>query len=84
MYVARAQDAVVVAEKILAALMSVSFCSGCNRQVSASIGIALYPAHGPDIEQLLKHADLAMYYAKRSGRNKIKVYNPTIRGQGCF
>lgn len=37
--------------------------------VSASIGIAMYPNHGADMETLLKHADDAMYQAKYSGRD---------------
>lgn len=39
--------------------------------VSASVGIAIYPANGPSIETMLKAADEAMYAAKRQGKNKI-------------
>jgi diguanylate cyclase (GGDEF)-like protein len=42
--------------------------------VSASIGIALYPADGEDLESLLKNADLAMYQAKRRGRNAVELF----------
>lgn len=43
--------------------------------ITASIGIALYPEHGTEVNQLLSNADLAMYQAKRSGRNQIKYYS---------
>jgi diguanylate cyclase (GGDEF)-like protein len=36
-------------------------------QVQASAGVALYPDHGEDVDQLLQHADVAMYVAKRTG-----------------
>lgn len=43
-------------------------------QVSGSLGLALFPAHGVDPQVLLTHADQAMYAAKRSGRNRCEVY----------
>jgi EAL domain-containing protein (putative c-di-GMP-specific phosphodiesterase class I) len=46
--------------------------------VTASIGIALYPSHGADIVALTKHADTAMYEAKRQGRNAYVVYQQDI------
>lgn len=62
-----AQDAMTVAEKIL---QSVSAPFELERHVihiSASIGVASYPEHGSDQEQLLKNADDAMYHAKEAG-----------------
>lgn len=44
--------------------------------VTASIGIAEYPAHAQDSAQLLKCADTAMYRAKMSGRNRCAFYRP--------
>ena len=43
-------------------------------QVSASIGIALYPVDGDDAEALLKHADAAMYSVKENGRDGYARY----------
>ncbi len=43
-------------------------------RITPSIGIAIYPDHGSDIETLLKHADTAMYESKRLGRNAYTVY----------
>ncbi len=42
--------------------------------VSASVGIANYPFDGDDAGVILKHADTAMYHAKKSGRNNFKFY----------
>jgi cyclic di-GMP phosphodiesterase len=41
-----------------------------------SAGVASFPDHGPDKEALLKHADEALYAAKRAGRNRVAVYEP--------
>jgi diguanylate cyclase (GGDEF)-like protein len=45
-------------------------------QVGCSVGIALYPEHGPDQASLLGHADTAMYVAKASGRNTYHIHVP--------
>ena len=42
--------------------------------VSTSVGVAIYPADGEDLESLLKNADVAMYQAKQKGRNRIEFY----------
>jgi diguanylate cyclase (GGDEF)-like protein/PAS domain S-box-containing protein len=60
--------AVAAAERVLRALAA-SVAVGDERvDVSASIGIAFYPEHGDDRRTLLRHADVAMYQAKRSRR----------------
>jgi EAL domain-containing protein (putative c-di-GMP-specific phosphodiesterase class I) len=48
--------------------------------VSASLGIALYPAHGDTADELLKNADAAMYDAKQSGRNTFSFYRKDMNG----
>jgi diguanylate cyclase (GGDEF)-like protein/PAS domain S-box-containing protein len=47
--------------------------------VSASIGITLYPDDARDIDNLLKHADQAMYAAKGGGRNRFSYFTPTLQ-----
>lgn len=42
--------------------------------MSISIGVAIYPQHADSFEELLKKADVAMYHAKKSGRNNFKIY----------
>ena len=45
---------------------------------SASIGIALFPSDGADADTLLKHADMAMYYAKDRGRNNFQYFTQEL------
>lgn len=47
----------------------------------ASIGIACYPHHGDDPEQLLKHADIAMYQAKAAGGNLHMLFDPSMQSE---
>jgi len=46
--------------------------------IGASIGIALYPDHGDDVETLLHHADQAMYQAKNQGKNTFRFFTEDI------
>lgn len=64
-----AQDAEDVARRILAALTTPFHLSGEHEaRISASIGIALYPNDGEDVDRLIAHADEAMYKAKALGK----------------
>jgi len=65
----------MTAKKILAALERPFAIGNRSIQASASIGIAVYPDHGQDAPTLLRHADVAMYTAKRSRRG-YAVYAP--------
>jgi len=69
------QDVLKVAEKIRFALNQPFELHGYPAiNISSSIGVALYPDHGCDEIQLSKNADNAMYAAKESGRNLIKMF----------
>lgn len=46
--------------------------------IETSIGVALYPKHGDDIDNLIKCADIAMYHAKGQGKNKFSIYTPEM------
>ncbi|MDT8310589.1 MAG: EAL domain-containing protein [Methylophaga sp.] len=46
--------------------------------LTASVGMALYPQDGEDASTLLRHADLAMFYAKEQGRNNYAFYAPEM------
>ncbi|MDA8106655.1 MAG: EAL domain-containing protein [Nitrospiraceae bacterium] len=46
--------------------------------ITASIGIALYPHDGKDVQDMLKNADVAMYHAKSNGRNNYQYYSPVM------
>ena len=62
-----AENAPAVAKKIHEVLSRPMQIEGRELTILPSIGIALYPEHGASAQQLLKHADEAMYLAKRSG-----------------
>ncbi len=72
------QDAAVVAEKIISRLLEPFNLGGNVVHIGASIGIALYPGHGENSEDLVRHADLAMYQAKLAGRSTYRVYEPIM------
>jgi len=49
--------------------------------VTPSIGIATFPEHGNDVQSLLKNAEGAMYEAKSSGRNQLRVYDSAVNAR---
>jgi diguanylate cyclase (GGDEF)-like protein len=53
-------------------------CLGHHVTTDASIGIALAPQHGVDLDQILKNADLAMYAAKAAGRRTWRFFEPDM------
>ncbi len=65
---------VLITRRILDAFRKPFEIDGRSLRITPSIGIAIYPEHGRDIETLLKHADTAMYESKRLGRNAYTVY----------
>jgi len=56
-------------------------CLGHQVSSDASIGIALAPQHGTDLDQILKNADLAMYAAKSAGRRTWRFFEPAMDAQ---
>ncbi|WP_045223319.1 PAS domain S-box protein [Methyloterricola oryzae] len=68
--------AALAAEKIIGALEQSIEVKGHVLRVTASIGVAIYPGDGSeDSQELIKHADSAMYEAKRSGRNRYRIHS---------
>jgi diguanylate cyclase (GGDEF)-like protein/PAS domain S-box-containing protein len=61
-------EALALADRLDASLREPVRVSGMDMRVSASMGIATQPEHGNSLDELLKHADIAMYKAKRSGQ----------------
>jgi diguanylate cyclase (GGDEF)-like protein/PAS domain S-box-containing protein len=76
--IGQAQDAQLVAEKIIAAF-EMPFPLGDQRlSVTTSIGIAIYPVNGDDdVDELMRKADMAMYRAKEAGRNGYRFFEET-------
>ncbi len=67
-------DLAMLARKILDVVRAPFAIDEHNVSVGSSIGIALYPDDGTDIETLMQHADAAMYAAKQSGRNQYRLF----------
>lgn len=69
--VQRPEDAASVATKVCDALRQPYDLGGQSAHITASIGVALYPDSGEDVDTLSRHADRAMYTAKQAGRDKV-------------
>jgi len=69
------EDAVKLANKISSSLKEPFNVDGHELYVSASIGIAMYPQDGTNIDSLIKHADVAMYHVKGQGKNGYQFYS---------
>jgi len=69
-----AEDAALVAQKILDVLSAPFIINGQEVRSGASIGIATYPQDGGDVETLLRNSDTAMYHAKKAGRNNYRFF----------
>ena len=65
------------AEKLLAAAAAEHLIEGHEVRVTLSIGISVCPDDGRDAEAMLKNADMAMYHAKKMGRNNYQFYTQT-------
>jgi diguanylate cyclase (GGDEF)-like protein/PAS domain S-box-containing protein len=74
-------DSVNIAEKIIAAFSHPFRVTDKESIVTASIGIARYPADGANASILQRNADLAMYKAKELGRNRFHCYTEEINTQ---
>ena len=74
---ADAEQAVFTANKLLHDLKQVEFAAGGRQhRIACSIGIAMFPAHGENLNDLLANADMAMYQAKEAGGERWHMYAP--------
>ncbi len=64
-----------VARKMLSSVLAPVEIMGHECRVTASIGIAIYPADAHDAQTLMKNADMAMYLAKEEGKNNCQFYS---------
>jgi diguanylate cyclase (GGDEF)-like protein len=71
-------DVADLATRALDAIRAPYDCLGHQVTSDASIGIALVPQHGTDLDQILKNADLAMYAAKSAGRRTWRFFEPAM------
>lgn len=65
---------VQVFDRVLANLKAPVFLDERETFITCSIGVALYPSDGETAQELIQHADAAMYLAKDSGRNNVKYF----------
>jgi diguanylate cyclase (GGDEF)-like protein/PAS domain S-box-containing protein len=75
-----AADAAEVAGKLLMAIAAPIAAEGRPLSVTPSIGVALYPGDGRTSEELVKHADSAMYLAKARGRANVQFFESRMAG----
>jgi len=74
-----ASQATTVGEKIITKLNWPYQLAGHEFHSTPSIGLTLFNGHEVEVEELLKHADLAMYQAKGAGRNGMRFYDPQMQ-----
>jgi diguanylate cyclase (GGDEF)-like protein/PAS domain S-box-containing protein len=69
------ENAAHIAEKVIQLISQPFIYNGQQAIVGASIGIALFPDHGEDMDQLIRQADQAMYSVKNAGKNGFRFVN---------
>jgi diguanylate cyclase (GGDEF)-like protein len=74
-------DVTELVKRVFDAIREPFECLGHQLSTDASIGIALAPEHGLDLDQILKNADLAMYAAKSAGRRTYRFFEPDMDAQ---
>ncbi len=79
-----ADNAAYVARKIIASLAQTFLIQEKICQIGGSIGIAVFPEDGGNIEDIIKLADDAMYLAKKNGKGKYVFINPSPLAQGTL
>jgi diguanylate cyclase (GGDEF)-like protein/PAS domain S-box-containing protein len=67
-----------IVQRIMDAIAQPLLIEGHEFFITSSIGVAVYPADGESPEELLKHADIAMYRAKETGRSNFQFYTSTM------
>jgi diguanylate cyclase (GGDEF)-like protein/PAS domain S-box-containing protein len=67
-------DYLIVAEKVMEKVASPFDLDGRSVNITASLGISLFPTHTSDAQELVRFADLAMYRAKVNGKNQHQIY----------
>jgi diguanylate cyclase (GGDEF)-like protein/PAS domain S-box-containing protein len=76
--ISNAEDAADVARRILDNMPTPIVVDGHQLSTTASIGIAIYPDDGQDVETLVRHADTAMYHAKSRGLNQFQFFDESM------
>ncbi|WP_137822430.1 bifunctional diguanylate cyclase/phosphodiesterase [Pseudomonas sp. D(2018)] len=77
-------EAKTLSQRIMERMKEPITLAGRNVTMTTSIGISLYPDDGETCEELLKHADLALYQAKSSGRNNLHFFSRHLKNKATF
>jgi len=76
-HVGSAEDASMVAAKVIEVVSQPYDIEGHSVSITTSVGVGLYPTHGSDAVTLMESADLALYEAKRAGKNAFRISTRT-------
>ena len=76
-HVSGSDDAATVALKVIEAVSQPYGIEGHTVSITTSAGVGIYPGHGEDADTLMKSADLALYEAKRAGKNVYRISERT-------
>jgi diguanylate cyclase (GGDEF)-like protein/PAS domain S-box-containing protein len=76
--ISHADQAAMLAERLISELAQPFDLDGREAQIGASVGIALAPLHGNDPDRLLGYADVALYDAKMQGRRQVRIFTPDM------
>jgi len=68
-----ADDVATLVSKVILAVSQPYRIQGHDVRITASVGVGIYPLHGEAVETLMKSADLALYEAKRAGKNNYRI-----------
>lgn len=72
------QDCIQLVERVLSACAEPVHIQGHELKITASIGVTIYPQDDAEADQLMRHADQAMFEAKQSGKNRIYMFDSAL------
>ena len=72
-----AEGVAKLVSKVIQAVSQPYSIQGRSVSMTASVGVSIYPTHGKEVETLMKSADLAMFEAKRTGKNDYRIAGRT-------
>jgi diguanylate cyclase (GGDEF)-like protein len=73
-------NAATVVSKVIETVSQPYSIEGNTVRITTSAGVAIYPAHGEDADTLMTNADLALYEAKRAGKNILRISERPVKG----
>ena len=68
----------IVDQRLISLIRQPHQVDGAELHISCSVGVAVFPDDGEDIDRLMRHADVAMYQAKNSGRDNLQFFTPEL------